>query len=79
MLTTAEIHDYCLARLGHEHMAVDSNSSAALLRLQGGLNNVLLTPTLIYEPDAGGGASYFLSASLTRPLTILYTTWTRAA
>ena len=24
ILTTAEIHDYCMARLGHEHMAVDS-------------------------------------------------------
>ena len=29
-LTTAEIHDYCMARLGHEHMAVDSKSSSAL-------------------------------------------------
>ena len=30
ILTTAEIHDYCMARLGHEHMAVDSKSSSAL-------------------------------------------------
>ena len=30
MLITAEIHDYCIARLGHEHMAVDSKSSSAL-------------------------------------------------
>ena len=30
ILTTAEIHNYCMARLGHEHMAVDSKSSSAL-------------------------------------------------
>ena len=30
ILTTAEIHDYCMARFGHEHMAVDSKSSSAL-------------------------------------------------
>ena len=30
ILTTAEIHDYCMARLGHEHMAVYSKSSSAL-------------------------------------------------
>ena len=29
ILTTAEIHDYCMARLGHEHMAVDAKSSFA--------------------------------------------------
>ena len=23
-MTAAEIHDYCMARLGHEHMSVDS-------------------------------------------------------
>ena len=28
ILTIAEIHDYCMARLGHEHMAVDSKSCA---------------------------------------------------
>ena len=26
LLTTAEIHDYCMAQLGHKHMAVDSKS-----------------------------------------------------
>ena len=30
MLTTAEFHDNNMARLGHEHMAVDSKSSSAL-------------------------------------------------
>ena len=29
MLTTAEIRDNCMARLGHEHMAVHSKSSSA--------------------------------------------------
>ena len=30
ILTTAEIHDYCMARPGHEHMVVDSKSFSAL-------------------------------------------------
>ena len=30
MLTTAEIQVYCMARLGHEHIAVDSKSSSAI-------------------------------------------------
>ena len=30
ILTTTEIQDYCMARLGHKYMAVDSKSSSAL-------------------------------------------------
>ena len=30
MLTTAKIYDYCMACLGHQHMAFDSKSSSAL-------------------------------------------------
>ena len=49
MLTTAEIHDYCMARVGHKHMAVDSNSSSALVvgleRLPP--SGVVLAPPLI--------------------------------
>ena len=31
MFMTAEIHDYCMAHFGHEHMADDSKSSSAWL------------------------------------------------
>ena len=30
MLTTVEIHDNCMARLGHEHIAVAPKGSSAL-------------------------------------------------
>ena len=67
ILTTAEIHGYCMARLGHEHMAVDSKSSSAL--------TVVLSPPLIdpsgWETHGGGSVLFPPNKSLTCPLPII--------
>ena len=72
ILTTAEIHDDCMARLGHEHMAVDSKEFFRPGRwlFLGRLppSGVVLDPPLIdpsgWEANGGGSVLFPPSKSL---------------
>ena len=72
MLPTAEIHDYCMARLGHEHMAVDSKGSSSLAVYFSG---VVLAPPLIdrsgWETHGDGSVLFPPSKSSTCQLPII--------
>ena len=78
---TESIHDYCMARLGHEHMAVDSKE---LFRPGRGLllgrlppSGVVLAPPLTdpsgWETHGGRCVLFPPSKSLTFPLPIIST------
>ena len=61
MLTTAENHDYCMARLIHERMAIDSKIFSALT-VDLFYSDIVLTLPLIHssgwETHAGGSVLF---------------------